>query len=106
VPEPSRGVQNERTALAWQRTALSLAGASAALTRLTFDRLGPVALVSAAVAVPLTLWVFVESSGRYQHDAQIRRRRRSRGGRAPAALAIAVVVMALTELAALLLGGG
>ena len=39
------GVGNERTALAWQRTALALVAGSAILTRLTFDRLGAVALM-------------------------------------------------------------
>lgn len=96
------GQANERTALAWQRTALSLVAGSALLTRLTFERLGPLALVSVGVALPLSLWVFLESRGRYAHDAGLRRRTRSRGGRAPTALMVATVAIAATELAAVL----
>lgn len=95
-------IGNERTALAWQRTALSLMVGAAILTRLSLDHLGPLALVSAVVALPLGLWVFFESRGRYAHDAGLRTRPRSRGGRAPAALALATSVVALTELAAVL----
>lgn len=99
MPDP--GLGNERTALAWQRTALALVAGSAILARLTFDRLGVLALVSVVVALPLSVWVLVESRGRYAHDAGVRRRRRPRGGRAPAALTVATAVLALTELAAL-----
>jgi uncharacterized membrane protein YidH (DUF202 family) len=96
------GAGNERTALAWQRTALAIVAAAAILTRLTFDRLGVLALASVLVALPLGLWVLQESRGRYAHDSGERLRPRSRGGRAPAALAAATVVIALTELAALI----
>lgn len=96
------GVGNERTALAWQRTALSLVAGSAILTRLTIDRLGLFALASVIAAVPLGLWVFLESRGRYAHDAGVRLRLRPRSGRAAAALAFCTVVLALTELAALI----
>ena len=91
---------NERTALAWQRTALSLAAASALLSRLTFDRLGLTALLS-ILALPLSLWVLVESRRRYSHDAGVPVRRRSRDGRAPAALALATAATVATELVAL-----
>lgn len=97
------GDQNERTALAWQRTALSLMAGSAVLSRLTYDRLGLFSLLSLVLALPLCLWVFVESRARYRHDAGIRLRPRSRGGRAPTVLATAIVSMALTELAAIIL---
>jgi uncharacterized membrane protein YidH (DUF202 family) len=96
------GIANERTALAWQRTALSLATGAAVLARLTFDRLGVVAVVALAAALALALWVLVESRGRYAHDAAVRLRDRPRGGRAPAALAAATVLVGLTEVAALL----
>jgi uncharacterized membrane protein YidH (DUF202 family) len=96
------GISNERTALAWQRTALSLIAGAAVLGRLTFDRLGVLAVVALGVSVLLALWVLTESRGRYAHDAGVRLRDRSRGGRAPAALAAATVVVGLTEAAALL----
>jgi uncharacterized membrane protein YidH (DUF202 family) len=102
MPAADPGVGNERTALAWQRTALSMVAGSALLSRLTVDQLGAAALVSFVVVAPLALWVFWESRGRYRHDAGIAARRRPRGGRAPAALAAATLLMAATELAALL----
>jgi uncharacterized membrane protein YidH (DUF202 family) len=96
------GRANERTALAWQRTALSLMAGAAILARLTFDRLGLVAVALLGVALLLALWVLLESRGRYDHDAGTRSRDRPRSGRAPAALAVATVVVGLTEAAALL----
>ncbi len=100
-PALDDGRANERSALAWQRTALSMMAASALVTRLTFERLGWVSLLS-AMALPLSAWVMLESRLRYSHDAGIRLRRRSRDGRAPAALALATAAMAATELVALL----
>jgi uncharacterized protein DUF202 len=100
-----QGAQNERTALAWQRTALSLLAGSAAVCRLTIDRLGPLALMCVVVAAPAAGWVFLESRGRYRHDAEIKARERPRGGRAPAALAPVTATIALTELAALIASG-
>ena len=93
---------NERTALAWQRTALALIAGSAVLTRLTFERLGPLALVSVGVAAPLGLWLFFESRRRYRHDAGLAVRTRTRGAAAPFALTLATSAVALVEIAALL----
>ena len=47
------GLQGERTALAWTRTALALAIAGALIMRFTIDRLGVVALVLGSIAVAL-----------------------------------------------------
>jgi uncharacterized membrane protein YidH (DUF202 family) len=102
--EPDPGAGNERTALAWQRTALSVLAGSAALTKLTADRLGIAATLSVVVGAPLALWVLVESRGRYKHTAGFRRRPRERGGRAAAALAAATGALCLTELLAVLSG--
>ncbi len=96
------GVGNERTALAWQRTALAVLAGGALLTRYTSDKLGLFALASVLASVPLALWLFLESRGRYLHDAGVRVRPRSRGGRAPLRLTIATLAIGLTELAALL----
>lgn len=98
---PDPGSANERTALAWQRTALSILAGSALLTRLTVDRLGWPALSILLVSGPLSLWVFWEARGRYAHDALLRPRPRARGGRAPLALTAATVVLAVAQLAAL-----
>jgi uncharacterized membrane protein YidH (DUF202 family) len=96
------GSANERTALAWQRTALSVVGGSAVLTRLTLDRLGAAAVVSVVVGVPLGMLLFVEGRSRYRRRAGDEPPRR--GGRAPAALAFVTCVVGLTELVALAVG--
>ncbi|MGH3314850.1 MAG: DUF202 domain-containing protein, partial [Nocardioidaceae bacterium] len=55
--EPSPTVSNERTALAWQRTALALLAGSAIVARLTVDRIGALAVLSLVVVLPLATWV-------------------------------------------------
>jgi len=99
--DPGPSVYNERTALAWQRTALSLLAGAAVVARLAFDDLGLLAVLGFLVVLPLVVWVMWESQGRYHQHAGARPRARPRGGRAPAALAVVAVVVALTELAAL-----
>ena len=95
---------SERTALAWQRTALSLMAGAAILTRLTWDRLGPPALAILVVTLGLSAWVFAESRGRYRDAIGLRPRKTRRGGRAPTLLGVAVVLIALVELVALFVG--
>lgn len=102
-PDPGR--PNERTALAWQRTALALVVAAAIVGRLTSARLGPLGIVVLATAVGLGLWVLAESRYRYAHDAGTRSRGRGRSGRAPFAVTVAVVLIGLAELVAVLLPG-
>ncbi len=92
------GLANERSLLAWQRTALSLAVASIVLLRLTLGRLGAIAVVGGGLAFALSTWVFLESQLRYSQAAGIRDRSRKRGGRAAASLAVATVVLATIEL--------
>lgn len=96
------GASNERTALSWQRTALSLVAGAAAMVRLTAADLGVAAALPLGVAILLSGWVFLESGGRYRHDAGIRSRGRSRSGRAPCALSLAVVLMSGTGLVAVM----
>ncbi|MFE6645194.1 DUF202 domain-containing protein [Nocardioides sp. NPDC057772] len=103
-PRVDEGAANERTALSWQRTALSLLGGSAIIARLTWQSMGFLILLPLGVAALLALWVFIESRGRYSHDAGTRSRGRSRGGIAPTALAISTTLLAATELAALTVG--
>jgi len=105
APDPAPGVHNERTALAWQRTALSLLGGAAVVARLAFDDLGLLAVLGFLVVLPLVAWVMWESRGRYRQHAGVRPRARPRGGRSPAALAAVAVVIAVTELAAILAQG-
>jgi uncharacterized membrane protein YidH (DUF202 family) len=101
VCDGAPGVSNERTALAWQRTALSLLAGAAIMARLTWSDLGALAAILLGGAVALSGWVFWESRGRYAHHAGTRPRPGARGGRAPGALTAAIVLIALTELAAL-----
>ena len=77
-----------------------LAGA-AAVFGLTPDQLDTVVLIPVLTALPLTVLVFLEGRGRYQHDAEVRARAVPRDGRAPTSLALALVIMAATELIAL-----
>jgi uncharacterized membrane protein YidH (DUF202 family) len=90
------GTQVERTALAWQRTALSVLAGSLILARLTLDDLGPVALVALALALALSGWVLLRSRPHHHH--------RGGAGSAAAALSAAIALLCLTELVALLVG--
>ena len=107
------GVQPERTALAWQRTALATAAGSAIVARHTVGPLGPGALVVLAVSLGLALAAFVLGRRRYlagptgsRLTAADPRRPWAlprRDGVAPALLSLAVLTLALTELSAALL---
>lgn len=94
------GLQNERTALSWHRTALSLLAAAAAITKLTYSELGGWSFVCLSVTVPLVVWVFRESRARYLHSAELRRRATGRDGTAAISLTIVAVVIGLTALIA------
>ncbi len=98
------GLANERSLLAWQRTALSLAVGSAVLLRLTFDQLSAVAVIGCGFSLVLSTWVFVESRFRFAQAAGRRDRSRHRGGRAVALLAVATMILAVTELLFVLQG--
>lgn len=96
------GLQNERTALAWQRTALSLVAASAILARLSWASADAATTLLLTLAAGLSLWVFLESRFRYAHSAGVRLRPRKRGGRGPLSLAVATALIGVAELVALL----
>jgi uncharacterized membrane protein YidH (DUF202 family) len=66
-PWPDPGLQPERTALAWRRTALALVSGAAVSARALFPPLGVVAaaVASAGGAVAVGLWVL--GSRRYRH---------------------------------------
>jgi uncharacterized membrane protein YidH (DUF202 family) len=97
------GSSNERTALAWQRTALALIGGSAVMARLTAPDLGWWAVGLLSAALLLSLWVFVESRARYARRTVMGPS--PRGGRAAASLTAATLLLAVTELTALLAVG-
>ena len=102
APVVDPGTSNERTALAWQRTALSLVAACAAMARVTWDALGFSALVIQAVAAALALWVVLESRRRYA-DGSGEHACHRRDGAVPLALAGSALLIGATELAALVL---
>ena len=97
---PVHGKPAERTALAWQRTGLSVAVAAAILSRLTYADLGVWALVVLAVCLGLCGWVLVDTRWRYRGRVVPGAGRPGIGGWA-AAVAASVVVMGVAELAAL-----
>ncbi len=96
------GESHERTALAWQRTALALVAGSAVLTRLTFERLGLLALISVGVVAPLGLWLMLESRGRHRRTAGPAATTRTGSAAAPLVLTLATSAVAIVEIAALL----
>jgi len=100
MSDGDRGVAGERTALSWERTALAIMCGSVIITRLTYGRLGPGALLCLAVALPLAAAVLLEGRSRHSRDARLHGGSRRRGGRSPAALALATLALASAELAA------
>lgn len=78
--------------LSWHRTALSIIGVSAALSRLAFDRIGLWALASVLVAGPAGLWAFWTSGKRCGHELKVA---------VPIVLSLAIVVIGLTSLASI-----
>lgn len=102
--QPASGAQNERTALAWQRTALSVVIGAALVSRLAMGSIGPIAFAALVIAVPVSGWIILTSTHRYRrrlgwmHGLAIDRR----DGRSELGLAAVVATLALVETAALL----
>ncbi len=71
------GLQPERTALAWQRSALSLAGVSAVVARLTFDTVGWVAVFVLVTGLGHAAVVFATSQRHYHRRTGVAGRRRA-----------------------------
>ena len=94
------GAQNERTALAWTRTALALLVGVVLASRLAAAQLGVVALVFALVVAPLALVILLMARSRYRHahDA-LHHERDLPDGRLPALVALVCCLLAVLELA-------
>ena len=60
------GLQPERTTLAWQRSALALAGATIVVGRLTFGTVGAVALLVVALGVGHAAVIFATAQQHYR----------------------------------------
>lgn len=97
------GLQNERTELAWQRTALAMVAGAALLARLHFDALGAWSLAGMVIVLGLGGWVVLEGRARYVAWGE-QQMARPRDGRAAALLSIMIVVLAAIQLAGMYAG--
>jgi uncharacterized membrane protein YidH (DUF202 family) len=97
-----RGLQPERTSLAWERTALGLAANAALLLRAGAQG-APFARVLGAVTLGVAGAVFLASRTRYvRRDAALRGRGRAPGGRLVLAVGVTTVALSLGALVAVL----
>ncbi|MGW0040869.1 DUF202 domain-containing protein [Rhodococcus sp. NPDC003348] len=96
------GLANERTALAWQRTALSVMVGAAVIARLVGRAWAPAIVALLAGSALLGAWVFGGSGARYARHAGRRRQGRARSGLPPLTLASAVCLVGAGELIAVL----
>lgn len=102
------GVQNERTALAWQRTALALFGGILLAARLGFRQWPVATAVVLAPALGLAVAMLRLSGRRYRraqaalYDAG----QRGPGGRLPLLASAAITVLGVAALAAVVAGIG
>lgn len=98
-----KGLQPERTALAWRRYGLSLIGASLALPRLTWHALGLWALPAGVFGLVIGIVVLHQSVERY-HRAHTTLTTSEvpllPSGRTPLLLVVSLLVLGLTALAA------
>jgi putative membrane protein len=99
------GVQNERTALAWQRTGLALFGGTVVAARLGLRHWPVATVVALAPTLLLSVAMLQMASRRYRlARAALHERRPGPGGRLPFAAAAAVTLLGLAALAAVLAG--
>jgi uncharacterized membrane protein YidH (DUF202 family) len=98
VSPPRRRITDDRTVLAWQRTALSLLGGSVLVARLTYPRIGVLALAAVVLLLPLGAAILAIGRGGQGPGAP------ARAGRIGALLAGVVAVTAVTQLVALAVG--
>lgn len=92
------GLSNERTSLAWQRTALAGLAAAALATRLTWETIGAASVVPLALALGITGWLTREGSRRYTSATD---RRRTRDGHAPVVLTLLAAAVGALQIAVL-----
>ena len=105
VPPPDRGLQNERTALAWQRTLLSGLACALVATRLTVPVSEPLALATGLSALLCTAALAELSRRRFRRNARaLAAHRPLADGRAP--LLVTVLVVLTGVLAAVVVLGG
>jgi uncharacterized membrane protein YidH (DUF202 family) len=92
------GRQPERTALAWQRTALALAAGTIVVGRLTFSSAGAVAVLVVALGVGHAAVIFATAHQHYRIRTGAVRSRRWPTGVHAAILTAQATVLGLLEL--------
>lgn len=94
------GAQNERTSLAWTRTALALLVGVILVSRITVEDLGITAVVFGIAVAPLAILVVLLAGRRYRaaHSA-LQTRRALPDGRLPALVTAVVLLLAILEMA-------
>jgi len=100
-PPRDPGLQPERTALAWQRTALSMGAAVLVVVRLTVGSLGAIALAVLVFCVAHAAVVFGHAQRRYGARTGSSTRQTLAVGLHGALLALQVILLAALEVAAL-----
>lgn len=102
------GLQLERTALAWRRTALTCCVGALVAMRVLPARLGPLALLGAAVLAALSAATMIAAHRRYRahHRALtapgVHHRRTLCDGALPGALAVLTTMLGMLALVAIL----
>lgn len=98
---PRAGLQNERTALAWNRTGLALLGLAAVVIRLRLEVPGVLAIITVMVCALLATAVLVAGIRRYRVAHAHPAGRARIDARVPTAVVALIVVLAVVELVAL-----
>ena len=100
-PPYDPGLQNERTSLAWSRTALALVVAVLLAARITLGELGLLTIIFTIFTLPLAVGVLVSASRRYRsaHHALHAPGTFLPDARLPAAVTVLVLSLAAIELA-------
>ena len=106
-PRRDSGLQQERTALAWRRTGLTLVAASLIVGRLLLPAVGTVVISSAALGVAAAVWAVTSTrrAAKYKGGANARSAFDFVliDGRAPALITGMVCLLCVVELGAILL---
>jgi putative membrane protein len=96
------GLQPERTALAWQRSALALAAATIVVGRLTFNTVGLVALLVVALGLAHVAVIFATAQRHYRIRTGVQQAKRWPTGVHAALLSLQVAALGVLELLDLL----
>ncbi|MGW6659576.1 DUF202 domain-containing protein [Rhodococcus sp. NPDC055024] len=97
------GLQNERTALAWQRTSLSVLACASVIARLTVHEWREWAILTLGFATAVTIWIFASSRHRYRRSSHQRMEKLGRSGALNLALVVLICLGSLPLLAIVLI---